>query len=103
MRPTGSRGTCASAGAHLSREVRSRIIGHVAATEPTSAGRRGPEPWDMWQRQSLPQPGGEVQKHGTHRSAGAHLSQKARSRAIVHVAASEPTSTEKRGPEPYDT
>jgi hypothetical protein len=31
--------TCGSTGAHLSREARSGAIGHVAALEPTSAGR----------------------------------------------------------------
>jgi hypothetical protein len=30
-----------SAGAHLSKEVRSGAVGHVAALEPTSAGRCG--------------------------------------------------------------
>jgi hypothetical protein len=36
-------------------------MGHVAVLEPTSARRRGPKPWDTWQRRSSPQPGGEVQ------------------------------------------
>jgi hypothetical protein len=31
--------TCGSTGVHLSREVRSGAIGHVAAPEPTLAGR----------------------------------------------------------------
>jgi hypothetical protein len=44
------RGTCGSAGAHLSREARSGATGHVAAPEPTSAGRRGPELQGTWQR-----------------------------------------------------
>jgi hypothetical protein len=35
-----------------SREARSRTSEHVAALEPTSAGRLDPEPLDMWQRQS---------------------------------------------------
>jgi hypothetical protein len=35
----GSYRTCGSTGAHLSREVRSRAIGHVAAPELTSAGK----------------------------------------------------------------
>jgi hypothetical protein len=32
-----------STGAHLSKEVRSRAVGHMAAPEPTSAGRCGPK------------------------------------------------------------
>jgi hypothetical protein len=32
-----------STGAHLSKEVRSGVAGHVAAPKPTSAGRRGPK------------------------------------------------------------
>jgi hypothetical protein len=38
-----SHGTRGSVGAHLGREVRSRAEGHVAVSEPTSAGRRGPK------------------------------------------------------------
>jgi hypothetical protein len=33
--------TCGSTRAHLSKEVRSGAVGHVAAPEPTSAGRCG--------------------------------------------------------------
>jgi hypothetical protein len=33
-------GTCGSAGALLSREVGSRVTGHMAAPEPSQAGRR---------------------------------------------------------------
>jgi hypothetical protein len=36
--------TRGSAGADLNREVRSGVIGHVAALEPTSTGMQGPEP-----------------------------------------------------------
>jgi hypothetical protein len=39
-----SHSTRGSTGVHLSWEVRSGAIGHVAAPEPISAGRRGPEP-----------------------------------------------------------
>jgi hypothetical protein len=74
--------------------------GHMAAPEPTSAERRGPEPRDTWQRRSPPQRGGEVRSHETHGSVGAHLSREARSGAIGHVAASEPISAGRRGPEP---
>jgi hypothetical protein len=84
-----SHSTRDSAGSHLSREVRSGAVGHVAAPEPTSAGRQGPEPEDTWQGQGPPQPRGEVQSHRTHGSAGAHLSWEARSGVIEHVAAPE--------------
>jgi hypothetical protein len=36
--------TRGSAGAHHSQEVRSRVKGHVAGSEPTSAGKRGLKP-----------------------------------------------------------
>jgi hypothetical protein len=36
-----SHGTRGSAGAHLGRNVRSGAAGHMAAPEPTSAGRCG--------------------------------------------------------------
>jgi hypothetical protein len=36
----GARG---STGAHLSKEVRSGAVGHMAAPEPTSTGRCGPK------------------------------------------------------------
>jgi hypothetical protein len=52
------------------------VMGYVAAPEPISAGRRGPELRNTWQRRSSPlvevEPG-----------------------AMGHVAASEPTSTER--------
>jgi hypothetical protein len=35
-----------NAGAHLSREARSGVTGHVTAQEPTSIGKRGLEPYD---------------------------------------------------------
>jgi hypothetical protein len=38
-----------STGAHLSKEVRSRAAGHVAAPKPTSAGRCGPKLQLTWQ------------------------------------------------------
>jgi hypothetical protein len=91
-------------------------VGHVAAPELPSQegrapsrgtrdstgapllGRQSPEPWDMWQRRSSPQQGGEVRGHGTRGSAGAHLSKEARSGTAGHVAAPEPTSAERCGP-----
>jgi hypothetical protein len=53
--------TRGSAGAHLSREARSGVIGHMAVLEPTSAERRGLEPQETWQCRSSPQLGGDVQ------------------------------------------
>jgi hypothetical protein len=64
------------------------------------AGRQDPEPRNTWQRQSPTQPGGEVQRHSTYDTAGAHPSQEARSRAIEHVVAPDPTFIGMRGPEP---
>jgi hypothetical protein len=54
----------------------------------------------MWQHQSPPQSGGEVQIHMTCGSAGVHLNQEARSEAIGHMTALEPTSAWRWGPEP---
>jgi hypothetical protein len=53
----GGRGIRGSTRALLS-ERRGR--GHVAAPEPTSAGRRGPEPWDTWRLRGPPLQGGLV-------------------------------------------
>jgi hypothetical protein len=86
--------TRGSAGAHLSREASFGAIGHVAAPEPTSVGRWGPEPYDTWQHRSPPQP-----SHRTRDSVGAHLSWEAKSGAIWHMTAPEPTSTGWQGPE----
>jgi hypothetical protein len=93
--------TSRSASLFFMLEVRGpqRASGHVAASEPTSPRRRGPELYDTWQRRSSPQPGGEVRSHMTRVSVKAHLSWEARSRAIGHVAALEPTSAWRRGPE----
>jgi hypothetical protein len=46
VRGHGPRG---STGAHLSKEVRSGVAGHVAPPEPTSAGRCGPKLQLVWQ------------------------------------------------------
>jgi hypothetical protein len=43
-----SHGTCGSARALPSKKASSRAMGHVVAPEPSRAGRRGPELWDMW-------------------------------------------------------
>jgi hypothetical protein len=71
------RGVRGSTGALL---LGRRGRGHVAASEPTSAGRRGPELRNMWQHWSSPL--GEAEPG-----------------AMGHVAAPEPTSTGRRGPE----
>jgi hypothetical protein len=110
-----SHGTSGDVRAHLDREARSRAEeyvtapelssrgrkaqGHVTAPEPTSAGRRGSELRNMWQRQSSTQQGGEAWGHGTCESTGAHLSRKARSETAGHVEVSELTWIGRRGPE----
>jgi hypothetical protein len=53
--------------------------GHVAAPEPTSTGRRGPELRNTWQRRSSTPQGGETRVHGTCGVTGAHLDSKVRS------------------------
>jgi hypothetical protein len=68
-----SRGICGSAGAHLSKGVRSGATGHVAAPELTSSRRRCPGSWSC-------------------DGAGAHLSKEVRSCVVGHVTALEPTS-----------
>jgi hypothetical protein len=75
------------------------VTGYVAASEPSSTGRRGLEPYDTWQRRSSPQLGGEVESHRTHGSTGAHFSWEAMFGAIGQVTASELTSAEKQGPQ----
>jgi hypothetical protein len=64
----------------------------VVAPKPTSAGRRGPESRDMWQRRSPPQLGSEVWSHRTRDSTGVHLDREVRSGAVGHVAAHGCTS-----------
>jgi hypothetical protein len=86
--------------AQLSREAMSEVIGHMTESKSTSAGRRGPESYDMWQRWSPTQPGGEVQSHRTRGNVGAHLNQEVMYDAVRHVAALEPTSVKKRGLKP---
>jgi hypothetical protein len=73
-------------------------MGHVAALEPTSTRRRGPELRNTWQRRSLTQQGGEARGHVTRASTGAHPSKEVRSGAAGHVAAPEPTSIGRCGP-----
>jgi hypothetical protein len=71
-------GPCGSAGAHLSREVRSGAEEHVAALELSSRG-------------------GRARSHKTRGSAGAHLGREARSKTKERVAAPELNSARRRG------
>jgi hypothetical protein len=87
-----SPGTHGSAGAHLSKEVRSGAMGHVAAPELTLARRRGSELRDTWWHRSSIQQGEEVWGHGTCGSSGAHLCREARSEATAYVVARGCTS-----------
>jgi hypothetical protein len=84
-------------------KVEPEAMGYVAALEPTSTGRRGPEQRDTWQRWSSPQQGGEVWGRGTRGSIGAHLSREARSGAVGHMVAPEPTLSGRRCLRPRDT
>jgi hypothetical protein len=71
-------------------------MGHVAAPELTSARRRGPRPWDTWRCRSPPL---QVRSGAEGRgSARAHLSNEARSGAVGHMVAPEPTPVERCGP-----
>jgi hypothetical protein len=72
-------------------------MGHVAALEPTSTGRRGPELRNVWRRQSSTQQGDKAQGHGPHGSTGAHLSKEVMSGAVGHMVAPKPTSAERYG------
>jgi hypothetical protein len=73
-------------------EAEPRAMGHVAALESTSTGRRGPELRNTWQRRSSTQQGGETQGHEPCDNTGAHLSKEVRFGAAGHVAAPDPTS-----------
>jgi hypothetical protein len=67
-------------------------MGHVAAPEPTTVGKRGPELKNVWCSWSSTQQGDEARGHGPRGSTGAHLSKEVRSGAARHMAAPEPTS-----------
>jgi hypothetical protein len=77
--------------------------GHVAASEPSRAGRWGPEPRDVWRRQSPPERGDRIWSHGTHDGTRALPSREARSGAAGRVAVSEPSQMGRQGPVPLDT
>jgi hypothetical protein len=68
-----------------------RVVGHVAAPEPSQAGRQSLVLWDTWQCRSPPEQGGRIQSRGKHDSVGAHLSREAGSEAIGHMAMLEPS------------
>jgi hypothetical protein len=72
-----------------------RTMRHVTALEPSSAEKRGPEPWGTWQYQSPPQQGGRVRNYETCGGAGA-LSREVGFRAMGHVSAPDPSSAGKR-------
>jgi hypothetical protein len=70
-----------------------RVTGHVTVNEPPSPprGRQGLEPWGTWQHRSPPEQGGEVRSLVTHGTTGALPSREARSGALRHVVAPEPS------------
>jgi hypothetical protein len=80
-----------------------RVAGHMAASEPSSVGRLGPELRNMWQHQSPPQLGGWVWSSGTRGGTRALLSWKAGSKAAGHMAAPKLSSVGRRDPELWDT
>jgi hypothetical protein len=61
-------------------------MGHVVTLEPSQAGRRDPELWDTWWRQSSLEWGGGVRSRETHGGAGALMSGEVGSGAVGHVA-----------------
>jgi hypothetical protein len=67
-----SRGARGSTRALLSREAGFEAMQHGVASEPSQAGRRGPEPWGKWQHQSTPQQGGRVRSYRASGSARMH-------------------------------
>jgi hypothetical protein len=86
-----------------SQEGRTLSRGICDSTGAPFSGRQSPEPWDTWQRRSLPQQRGEVRGRGTRGSARAYLSKEARSGTVGHMAAPELTSVRRRGSELRDT
>jgi hypothetical protein len=87
-----------------------RAVEHVAASEPSQVGKRGPVPWDTWQHWSPPEQGGRIQSrethgsprawpeqggwiqsHGIRGSVRALPSREVGSRAVGYVAAPEPS------------
>jgi hypothetical protein len=75
-----------SAGAHLGREVRSGAEEHVAASERTLAGRRGPELRNAWWCRSSTQQGDKARGRGKRGGSEAHLWREVWSEATAYVA-----------------
>jgi hypothetical protein len=67
-------------------EAGSRTMGHVVASESSRAGRQCPEPWDTWQRWSLPGQGGGVWSREARGRAGALPSREAGFGVVGYVA-----------------
>jgi hypothetical protein len=67
-----------------------KVMRHMTVLEPTLAGKQGPEPQDMWQRQSPPQQRGEIRGHETCGGARSHLGREVGSEATGHVVVLEP-------------
>jgi hypothetical protein len=84
---------------HACLAAQAGVLGFSLCLRP-AAQREPPDTWQRWSPSPL---GGEVRSHMTRGSVGAHLSREARSGAVGHVAAPEPTSAERRGLEPEDT
>jgi hypothetical protein len=71
---------------------------HVAASESTSVGRRGPKLRNAWRHRSSTHQGYEAGGHGPRGSTRAHLSKEVRAKAVEHVTASESISAGRCGP-----
>jgi hypothetical protein len=74
-------------------------MGHVAAQEPTSAGRRGSGAEEHVAALELNSAIRQGPGHGRRSSAGAYLGRKTRSGAAGYVEVLELTSIGRRGPE----
>jgi hypothetical protein len=80
-------------------EVGSGAVRHMAALEPSRARRWGPQSCDTWQHRSPPEQGGRVRCREARGSTRSCLSREAGFGAVGHVAASEPISIWRQGPE----
>jgi hypothetical protein len=68
------------------REAGSRATGYEVTPEPSLAERQGPEPLDMWRRQSPSYQEDSIRSHWTHDDAEALPIRKAGSEATEYVA-----------------
>jgi hypothetical protein len=92
--------TCGSVEALSDREAGSEAIGHTATLSASQLGS------GIRSHRTHGDTGahlGRVQSCRTRDSVGAHLDKEARSGAVGHVAAPEPTSAERHGSELYGT